>query len=121
MKSAKFKASQSLIKRNTSNYTLGLTKNFNIQINGNTAIDNNKCTNLSKIYCKYLSYLGWGKFLAFFTFGARANGYSRFSSSAFLPFFVFSFTIMLYVISLAKTSVTYNEAVNRVNFLEVLL
>ena len=55
MKISKFKASQYLIKRNTSNWTLTLTEIFIFQINGNTAIDNNKYTNLSKIFWKYLS------------------------------------------------------------------
>ena len=42
------------------------------------------------------------------------------SSLAFFAFFVsFCFTLMLYAISSAKTSVpTYHKAVNRVNFLE---
>ena len=44
-----------------------------------------------------------------------------FQAQSFCLLFCFSFIPMLYVISLAKTSVTYNEAVNPVSFLKVLL
>ena len=54
-------------------------------------------------------------------FEAKTNGYIRFSSSEFLPFVRFSFTLMLYVISLTRTSVTCHKAVNRVNSLKFLL
>ena len=44
------------------------------------------------------------------------------SSWVFFALFAsFSFTIMLYVISLTKTSVTCHKAVNRVIFLKFLL
>ena len=55
MKSLKFKASQFVIKRNTSSKILCLADIFIIQINEITAIDNNKFTNFSKVYWKSLS------------------------------------------------------------------
>ena len=48
MKNSKFKASQHLIKRNTSNHLLSLTEILFIPIKESTAIDDDKFTNLSK-------------------------------------------------------------------------
>ena len=47
--------------------------------------------------------------------------HSFFQAQSFCLFVRFSFTFMLYVISLTRTSVKCHKAVNRVNFLTFLL
>ena len=68
---------------------------------------------IGNVYHKYVE-VSFGSFL-FLELGRMVT--LVVSSLAFLPFpFLFSFIFMLYVISLAKTPVTYNIAVNRVRF-----